>query len=201
MNKKNVSGRRIGAAFIDLALYMCLCLAAFFLMAESTEGFVSLGNPNSHLQLGDRIWYVDGGKAGLLYLIDFASALVYFGVLPGLTGWTPGKLLTGLRVVRADRRRAGLGRNLARPFMWIVDGFPYFLPGLVGFVMILATKDHRRVADLVSGTDVVDRAEVGVPISDAAATPAAPAPDWYPDPSGAAGMRWWDGQAWTAHTR
>jgi uncharacterized RDD family membrane protein YckC len=196
MTTRNVTGRRIGAAFIDLALYLCLCLGVFFLMAESTEGFVALGNPNSHLQLGDRIWYVDGSEAGLLYLINFTGALILFGVLPGLTGWTPGKLLTGLRVVRADRSRAGLGRNLVRPFLWIVDGFPYFLPGLVGFIMILATKEHRRVADLVAGTFVVDRAEVGVPVA-----PAAAAPNWYPDPSGAPVLRWWDGQAWTPHTR
>jgi hypothetical protein len=29
-------------------------------------------------------------------------------------------------------------------------------------------------------------------------TSAAP-PGWYSDPSGAAGQRWWDGHAWTAH--
>lgn len=29
---------------------------------------------------------------------------------------------------------------------------------------------------------------------------ALPAPDWYPDPLGEAGLRYWDGQAWTEHT-
>ena len=201
MPAKTVTGRRIGAAFIDLALYTALCFGLFFLMAESSDGAVLLDATNIHFQLGDTTWFVEGGEAGLVYLLDFGGALVYFGLLPGLTGWTPGKLVTGLRVVRADRRRAGVGRNLVRPFAWIADGFPYFLPGLVGFILILATKEHRRVADFVAGTYVVDRAEVGLaPAAGAAATPAA-APDWYPDPSGAAGMRWWDGQTWTAHTR
>jgi hypothetical protein len=27
-----------------------------------------------------------------------------------------------------------------RALLWVVDGFPYFLPGLVGFILVLATK-------------------------------------------------------------
>ena len=30
---------------------------------------------------------------------------------------------------------------------------------------------------------------------------ASPTPGWYPDPSGAAQERWWDGTAWSAQTR
>ena len=194
MPARNVTGRRIGAAFIDLFVFAALCLGLFFLMAQSTDGSVVLASTNIHIQLGDRTWYVEGGDAGRVYLVELAGALVYFGLLPGLTGWTPGKLLTGLRVVRADRRRAGVWRNLIRPFAWIADGFPYLLPGLVGFILILATREHRRVADFVAGTYVVDRREAG-------STAPAPAPDWYPDPSGAPGQRWWDGEHWTVHTR
>ena len=85
MPAQNVTGRRIGGAFID---------------------------------------QVDGASATLVYLLDLLAGLALLGLLPGLTGWTPGKLITGLRVVRADRERAGMGRSLARPFLWIADGFP-----------------------------------------------------------------------------
>jgi hypothetical protein len=47
---------------------------------------------------------------------------------------------------------------------------------------------------------------LGSPVSPAlAATPmpavpsASPPPGWYPDPYGAARLRWWDGRAWTGH--
>lgn len=33
----------------------------------------------------------------------------------------------------------------------------------------------------------------------AAGAPGAPAADWYPDPTGAARLRYWDGRAWTDH--
>jgi uncharacterized protein YxjI len=32
-------------------------------------------------------------------------------------------------------------------------------------------------------------------------TQSPPPPGWYPDPSGGAGTRWWDGQAWTEHVQ
>lgn len=32
-------------------------------------------------------------------------------------------------------------------------------------------------------------------------TPSTVAAGWYPDPSGAAGLRWWDGVRWTEHTQ
>jgi hypothetical protein len=34
-----------------------------------------------------------------------------------------------------------------------------------------------------------------------ATTPQGPPPDWYNDPHGHAEKRWWDGTAWTDHTR
>jgi uncharacterized RDD family membrane protein YckC len=203
MPSKDVRGRRIGAALIDLVLYSAAGFALFFLMAESTQGPVVLDAVNFELTAGDETWYVEGGDAVLLWLLDLGLALFWFGLLPGATGWTPGKLMTGLRVVRADREPAGVGRNLVRPFLWIADGFPYFLPGLVGFILVLATKEHRRVADFVAGTYVVAKQEVGV--TPAALRPAsddrAPAPSWYPDPGGQPLLRWWDGTRWTPETR
>jgi hypothetical protein len=105
MAPSDVAGPRVGAALLDLALYVAACAALFFAMAESTQGFVYLDSPQFHLDAGDTLYYVDGPAAQLYWLATLVLAFVQFGVLPGLTGWTPGKLVTGLRVRRPDGAR------------------------------------------------------------------------------------------------
>jgi uncharacterized RDD family membrane protein YckC len=197
-------GRRIRAAVIDLLIYSALCLAVFFALADRVQSSLLPGS-NAHITLGNSTWLVEGGEAVRYYLLCLLLGVAYFGLLPGLSSWTPGKLLTGVRAVRPDGRRAGLGRNLLRPLLWVVDGFPYFVPGLVGFVLVLARSDGRRVADMAADTYVVRREEVGLPVDPAAAsrphTQAGPAAGWYPDPQAQSGLRWWDGGRWTDHTQ
>jgi hypothetical protein len=67
-------------------------------MAESSPGPVYLDSPQFNFRTGDTIYYVDGSAASLFWAITLAVAFLQFGVLPGLSGWTPGKLATGLRV-------------------------------------------------------------------------------------------------------
>ncbi len=65
--------------------------------------------------------------------------------------------LLGLRVVGQDGRRVGIGRHLLRTVLWLIDGFPYFVPGGVAFLCALATPDRQRVGDLAARTLVVAR--------------------------------------------
>ena len=191
-------GRRIGAAFIDLILFWAAFWLVFVLVADSApSGLDVSGNPNLNVSLGDTTYYLNGGGASGYLLVWVGAAFLWFGVLPGITGWTPGKLLTGLRVVGEDGSGAGVGRNLLRALAWLVDGFPYFLPGLVGFILVLAGKG-RRVADRVAHTYVVRPGDLGRPVAPEASAPALPAAGWYADPEGQ-GRRWWDGAAWTEH--
>lgn len=175
MAPSEVTGRRVGAAILDLFLYAVVCAAIFFAMAESSPGPVYLDSPQFNFRTSDTIYYVDGSAASIFWTITLAIGLLQFGVLPGLSGWTPGKLATGLRVRAVDGSRVGVARNLLRAFLWVVDGFPYFVPGLVGFVMVLSRSDRRRIADLAAETVVADKAWTGQP-----APPLAPA--WLPEP-------------------
>jgi uncharacterized RDD family membrane protein YckC len=176
MAPSDVAGPRVGAALLDLALYVAACAALFFAMAESTQGFVYLDSPQFHLNAGDTLYYVDGPAAQLYWLATLVLAFVQFGVLPGLTGWTPGKLVTGLRVRRPDGAPAGFGQNLVRAVLWIVDGFPYFIPGLVGFVMVLARSDRRRPRRRLRGSPKTDPRRLGRPARRLASRAATPRP-------------------------
>lgn len=104
----------------------------------------------------------ENGFAALVYGVIGGVQIANLVLLQGLTGASLGKLMTGLRVVRADGRRAGLGWALVRWLVLIVDGFCCYLPGAV---MIFATKGHRRLGDMAAGTFVVGRRDAGQPIA------------------------------------
>ena len=114
--------------------------------------------------IDDRVYISDGTNP--------ASNVVYWGLnfgllvlLQGFTGWTPGKLITGIRVVQEDGRPPGFVKALLRWLLWIVDGFPYFIPGLVGFITGLTTPGHRRVGDMAAKTFVVRKEVAGSPVA------------------------------------
>jgi uncharacterized RDD family membrane protein YckC len=110
------------------------------------------------LNLGDTSLVLTGSRALVFVLIFLAAGLLYWVVLPGLTGATLGKALTGIRVAGGDLAgRAGIGRNLVRQVVGIVDYFPYLLLGLVGFILMLTTRGNRRLGDMAAGTYVVRR--------------------------------------------
>jgi uncharacterized RDD family membrane protein YckC len=84
------------------------------------------------------------------FLVLFAYD-VLFEVLGG--GQTPGKRISGLRVVRSDGSpvdlRASAVRNIAR----LIDGPPFsYMPTLIG---ILVTKKNQRPGDLAGDTVVI----------------------------------------------
>jgi uncharacterized RDD family membrane protein YckC len=174
-----VVGRRIGAFFIDALVAMVVGLLLFLLLADkvslteaqlkygcrierietfSTRDNTTVSCPDKlAFDVNDHVWVADTGPFFALYaLFSFA----YYALLPGVTGWTIGKLLVGVRVVNKDGNPAGLGRNVVRWLLFIVDGFFLLLPGLI---TMLASRGHRRVGDMAAGTYVVAHDSTGVP--------------------------------------
>lgn len=95
------------------------------------------------------------GDIGSLVLAfaGLVATLVYGFLLEGLYGYTPGKHLLGLVVIKSDGANCTIGASILRNLLWIVDALPTF--NLVAMVSILLTDDNQRVGDLVADTVVV----------------------------------------------
>lgn len=182
-----VIGRRIGSFFIDAAIALFVFGIIFFPLAtkRTVEETLSLPgcqrkidqpsqiecNNRQVVQLGDTVYEAEGGPT---FGLDLVFVFLYFGILPGITGATLGKYATGLRVVDADGRVAGMGKSLVRWLLFAIDGpFSLFLCGLL---TSLLTKGHRRLGDMAAGTYVVAAAAVGSPIGIGGPGPAFGAP-------------------------
>jgi uncharacterized RDD family membrane protein YckC len=89
---------------------------------------------------------------GLFGLVGLAFSLVYFFLLEGLYGYTPGKYVLGL-VVKSDGSDCTITASILRNLLWLVDSLP--VANLIAIVLILLTEDNQRVGDLVADTVVV----------------------------------------------
>lgn len=203
----NVFGRRVLAALIDGLLLFIPLLMLFTSQLEytdvddlpiSADDFCDArmderGGLCVNLEdVDDRVYFTEDSLTPISFLGWGVSAALYV-VLQGLTGWTIGKLITGIRTVREDGRPPGLLKAFVRWLLLIVDGFPYFLP-LVGFIMGLSTVGHRRLGDMAAGTFVVRASAAGSPIAVPGLNTAAPAqagPWGSPPPPGAPGSGAW----------
>ncbi|HJR26025.1 MAG TPA: RDD family protein [Acidimicrobiales bacterium] len=198
----SVMGRRTAAVVIDAAVVMGPAIALVTSELEYYEedrfpqGVDSQEYCDRYLEVvddsaicfavGERAYVGDPGFTPVLLL--WGTAVLLYVLAQGLTGWTVGKLITGIRVVDEQGGRPGIGRAFVRWLLWLVDGLPYLLPGLVAFITGLTTVGHRRVGDMVAKTYVVHAAAAGAPISPPSASPPSGSP-LAPPPS-AAGPQW-----------
>lgn len=90
----------------------------------------------------------------LILLVALGILVVYHTLFEAALGWTPGKLLTDLRVVdRATLGKPSFGGALIRNLLRPVDAlFGY----LVGFIAAEASTYRQRIGDHAAGTLVVD---------------------------------------------
>ena len=184
----NVMGRRIGAVLIDGALIFTPTLAVFSSQLEQyeydstntaqdrCETYNDLHESGVCINAGSTIYFTD--SVGAAPVVAFGLSIALFVVLQGLTGWTIGKLLSGVRLVKGDGQRPGIGRALVRWMLWIVDSLPFLW--LVGLITSLSTTGHRRVGDMVAKTFVVRKDAAGHPVLIPGLTtpPAAPGSEW-----------------------
>lgn len=186
MNEKptKVVGRRVVAFLIDALVVSAVNFAIFFALAGDKVKAVGNGDLSPgdttyvNLTIGDTQYAVFGGKAALYFLLVLALGIGYFVVWPGLKGVTLGKLALGIKIVRDDGTEPpGIGRCLARYFLFIADAFPYIIPYLTGFICALASQDNKRIGDMVASTLVVRRDATVGPAAAASPPPGIPFQD------------------------
>jgi Mce-associated membrane protein len=136
--------RRVVGALLDEGL-----LAGVTWLALGEEGrapWLSIPVPDQDGQVPwTQSWWVVAAVAVVL-------------LLQAWTGWSPGKLVVGIAVVRdRDLRPAGLLRTLVRWPLHILDSILF-----IGLLRPLWHRERRTFADSIVGTVVVRRRPVGL---------------------------------------
>ncbi|MGE2715889.1 RDD family protein [Mycolicibacterium litorale] len=101
-------------------------------------------------------WFLTGPRIGWSWWVLTAVAvlallavIVNRILLPALTGWTLGRALCGIRVVRRDGAAPGLSRLLLRELAHVLDTAALF----VGWLWPLWDRRNRTFADLLARTE------------------------------------------------
>jgi uncharacterized RDD family membrane protein YckC len=101
---------------------------------------------------------VKGTPALFLFLLIF----LYYVVFEALAQATPGKLISGLRIVRAaDGAPIGINEAVLRTLLRPIDALPYLVPYLLAAVVVGPLRRNQRIGDMVAGTLVVRRLNEG----------------------------------------
>ena len=130
-------GRRFVAFFIDSVLLAIM--SGPFAEIRHGSGYWQIGWHGRHL-----FW------PGLI-------AIVYYMLLEGIAGGTIGKFMTGIRVVNVDGTKLAWSGAVVRNVARVVDGFPYFLPYLVGAFSVWSSSTNQRLGDRWGNTVVVTK--------------------------------------------
>jgi len=165
-----VLGRRYLAFFIDLVITLVAFSILFVPLAKQRTVDETLRLPGCHVNTNDTIQCdnravfrvgdtVYEARIGPFALAEIGFTFLYFGVLTGLAGATLGKLAAGIRVVKEDGSKVGVGRSLIRWILFAVDG-PLTL-FLCGIITSSTSRGHRRLGDMGAQSYVVAAADAG----------------------------------------
>jgi uncharacterized RDD family membrane protein YckC len=185
----DVMGRRVGAYAIDLAIAFVIFFIMFFALASSRDFATggqatafcdNLNDSNTGLTCtvsDSTVFVLDDSELWAILLAESGFMLVNFVLLTGLTGFSLGKLMTGIRVVHQDTGQpCGVVRAFLRTILLVVPD----LFGAVGLIVALSSSDRRRVGDMAAATLVVHKRVLGYPLARPAYAPSVYSPGGYP---------------------
>jgi uncharacterized RDD family membrane protein YckC len=92
----------------------------------------------------------------LIFFVVYIGYFIFFETV--WQGQTPGKRYARIRVIREDGRNAGLQQAIMRSLLRVVDDL-----FSIGLILIVFTKQEKRLGDLVAGTIVIQEGQVVSP--------------------------------------
>jgi uncharacterized RDD family membrane protein YckC len=116
-----------------------------------TINFFSMGNLAGPPALQNIIETIVTNFVWLASLFSTFFGAIYLIFFWVISGFTPGKALLGLRVVRSDGQKLHLGRAILRLIGYFIAALPLFL----GFVWILFDNRRQGWHDKIAGTYVI----------------------------------------------
>jgi uncharacterized RDD family membrane protein YckC len=105
----------------------------------------------AHHSGGSFGFHLDGWPA----LIWLVLAFGYWIVCEYIWGATVGKRIFSIRVEASAGGRPTFVQAVARNLFRLIDGFPFVLPYLVGFIVAKCSAERTRLGDMVAHTRVV----------------------------------------------
>jgi uncharacterized RDD family membrane protein YckC len=140
--------RRGLARFVD-GLLVTIPLAPvwiWFLVSFDQQAWIQDFSRNPTVRFPELL----GAVLGLLLYGIFTTVL--FGVWEGRWGWSPGKGLCGLRVVRTTLEPIGVPRGMIRQILLLGDTFFTYV---VGVALIAITGKQQRLGDIAADSIVI----------------------------------------------
>jgi uncharacterized RDD family membrane protein YckC len=137
-------GSRFLAAFVDHLFQILILLGVWFAMS-----FVSQALSMSRVFGGGAPLWVQA----VLLLMTFIVLFGYFTAFElAWAGRTPGKRISGLRVVRDNGYPIDAYSSLVRNLVRILDFIPAYG---IGLISIFVSADYKRLGDFAAGTIVI----------------------------------------------
>jgi len=93
-----------------------------------------------------------GWLSGAVSLLIF---LLHFILLEGAYGQTVGKMAVKIKVVQEDGTKIDYAGAAVRNILRVVDAIPFFIPYLLGAILIWTSDRKQRVGDRAASTAVV----------------------------------------------